>query len=62
MIPSKYEILWALCEMWTQYCPPPYGHCYMSAGETTEEILNRFGLLSHGEINWQKLRELKEKV
>ena len=35
------DVLDALEDMWTQYCPPPHYHEYMSAGERTEVLLQR---------------------
>jgi hypothetical protein len=39
------ESLSALSAMWQQYCPPPWTHMFMSAGEQAEEVLNQYGLL-----------------
>lgn len=56
--PSKKEILYALASMWEQYCPPPYGHSFMSAGENAEEVLEDCGLLKKdGYINWDLLNK-----
>lgn len=50
------ETLFALCLMWMQYCPPPFTHEYMSAGEHAEGALNEYGLLGTDDYpNFEKL-------
>jgi hypothetical protein len=53
--------------MWDQYCSDEYGHRCMSAGQNTEIILDRYGLLIHkdryeAEVNWNMLETLKDKL
>lgn len=51
---ERREILEALAFMWEQYCPPPFTHKYMTAGEATEVILQRYGILkANASIDWQ---------
>ena len=58
---SHITTLEALCSMWEQYCPPPWTHMFMSAGESAEEVLEHHGLLSAtGSINWERLEELRK--
>ena len=40
-----YDALEALCMMWEQYCGDECGHYCMSAGERTDEVLDRYNLL-----------------
>ena len=40
-----YYALEALCGMWEQYCKGEWGHMCMSAGEHTEEVLDKYNLL-----------------
>lgn len=59
-----FEALEALCDMWNQYCSNGWGHCFMSAGEGCQEILSKYGLLKNetpvgGEIDWEKLEEIR---
>lgn len=42
-----FEALEALCKMWEQYCSGPTGHMFMSAGEDTAEILEKYQLLEN---------------
>lgn len=59
-IQTKQEalLLIALIGMWQQYCPPPYTHMYMAAGEMAEDILGQYGVLTiGGEINWDRLKQ-----
>ena len=60
---SHYETMYALCDMWSQYCPPPYTHMFMSAGEGAEQVLLNYNLLfvkgkRRGEIKWSELEKL----
>lgn len=56
---EKLEMLEALCDMWEQYCPPPYTHAFMSAGEGTEVVLDKYGLLKKDRtVDWEKLKSL----
>jgi len=62
-----FEVLESLCDMWDQYCPQPYGHMCMSAGEGAEEVLFKYGLLKNdtgygGEVDWDKLEEYRKQV
>jgi hypothetical protein len=62
-----YDALYALCLMWDQYCSDEWGHRCMSAGENTEIILDRYGLLIHkdryeAEVDWNMLETLKDKI
>lgn len=62
-----FSALEALCSMWAQYCPQPYGHMCMSAGEEAEEVLDKHGLLVKdggygGEVDWNKLEELRKSI
>jgi|GEM_PF-3343525 len=40
-----YTALNALAGMWNQYCPPPFTHQAMNAGEDAEEVLRTWQLL-----------------
>ncbi|WP_022821925.1 hypothetical protein [Hymenobacter norwichensis] len=40
-----YETLNALAGMWNQYCPPPFTHQTMTAGENAEVVLQAWQLL-----------------
>jgi hypothetical protein len=68
MTQELFDVLDALCSMWNQYCQPPGGHMCMSAGEATEEVLDRYDLLKDkdksygGEIDWNKLNELEKSI
>lgn len=69
MTKELFEALSALCEMWNQYCPCPGGHMCMSAGEATEELLDRYDLLINkdkcpygGEVDWDRLSELEKEI
>jgi len=54
--PTKKQILSALASMWNQYCPPPWTHNFMSAGEEAEEVLEAYGLLLKDKtVDWKKL-------
>jgi hypothetical protein len=66
MTKELFEALSALCYMWDQYCPPTCGHMCMSAGEETEEVLDKYDLLINkdkcpygGEVDWDRLKELE---
>ena len=38
-----------LASMWNQYCPKPWTHMCMGAGENTEEMLEEYDLMRHDE-------------
>lgn len=62
---SHYETMYALCDMWGQYCPPPWTHAFMSAGEGAEGVLLNYGLLytrgkNKGLIKWNELEKLRK--
>ena len=40
-----YHALGVVAGMWNQYCPPPFTHEFMNAGEDAEEILKEWDLL-----------------
>jgi hypothetical protein len=40
-----YQALGVLAGMWNQYCPPPWTHEFMNAGEDAEEVLQAWELL-----------------
>jgi hypothetical protein len=40
-----YQVLGVLAGMWNQYCPPPWTHEFMNAGEDAEEVLQAWELL-----------------
>lgn len=42
---ALFEALAALSSMWNQYCPPPWTHQFMSAGEDAEAILRKWALI-----------------
>jgi len=42
---ALYDALSALSGMWYQYCPPPWTHQSMNAGEDAEEVLLKWQLL-----------------
>ena len=59
---EKKELLYALAQMYSQYCGDEAGHECMSAGEHAQEILERAGVLTgtngwggNGTIDWKKL-------
>ena len=67
MTQELYDALEALCMMWEQYCGGEWGHMCMSAGEHTEEVLDKYGLLIHiqgyeSKINDEKLLELRKQI
>lgn len=56
------EALESLCDMWMQYCPPPYTHMFMRAGEGAEQVLDDYGLLKRDRnVDWDKLKALTKK-
>jgi hypothetical protein len=46
-----FEALSALSDMWNQYCPPSRTHLNMSAGEVTEEVLQKWQLMRADETS-----------
>mgnify|MGYP003441409317 FL=1 len=40
-----FEVLEALCDMWSQYCSGSHSHMFMTAGENAEEVLDKYQLL-----------------
>ena len=44
---EKEELYDALERMWEQYCPEPYTHMYMQAGENCERVLEKYKYLTH---------------
>lgn len=42
---EKKELYKALELMWEQYCPEPFTHQYMQAGENAEEVLEKYDYL-----------------
>ncbi|SMB79698.1 hypothetical protein SAMN00120144_3978 [Hymenobacter roseosalivarius DSM 11622] len=40
-----YQALGVIAGMWNQYCPPPFTHQCMNAGEDAEEVLKAWELL-----------------
>jgi len=67
MTKELFEALDALCSMWSQYCPQPYGHSCMSAGENALDVLSGHGLIKNehgwgGEVDYDKLEELKKQI
>jgi hypothetical protein len=65
--PELFEALEALCKMYNQYCPPPTGHLFMSAGEEADDVLYKYGLTKGdsgygGVVDWNKLEEYKKKL
>jgi len=48
-----FESLAALSGMWNQYCPPPWTHEFMNAGEDAEEVLKKWDLLRIDETSVQ---------
>lgn len=50
---ALYEALSALSAMWNQYCPPPYTHEFMNAGEDAEEVLKKWELMRPDETSIQ---------
>lgn len=66
MSQEMYEVLEALCGMWTQYCGGSHGHVFMSAGERAMDVLEKYGLLKNtticeGEVDYEKLEEYRSK-
>ena len=67
MTREVYDLLSALCSMWSQYCDGDWGHMCMSAGEETEEVLDRYNLLIHkkgyeADVDWNKLSEFEKSI
>lgn len=63
---ERYELLYCLCLMWGQYCSGEYGHLFMTAGEETMEVLEKYDLLKNtticaGEVDFEKLKEYEPK-
>jgi hypothetical protein len=50
---ALYEALAALSAMWNQYCPLPFTHEFMNAGEDAEDVLRRWELLRADETSIQ---------
>ena len=50
---NLFEALAALSGMWYQYCPPPWTHEFMNAGEDAEEVLIKWDLLRADETSIQ---------
>ena len=46
-----FDALSALSSMWNQYCPPPWTHEFMSAGEEAEEVLQKWQLMRADETS-----------
>ncbi|MDO7874690.1 hypothetical protein Q5H93_08090 [Hymenobacter sp. ASUV-10] len=46
-----FDALGALTSMWNQYCPPPWTHMFMSAGEDAEEVLKKWQLMRPDETS-----------
>ena len=46
-----FEALSALSSMWNQYCPLPWTHMFMSAGEEAEEVLQKWQLMRTDETS-----------
>ena len=46
-----FEALSALSSMWNQYCPLPWTHMFMSAGEEAEEVLQKWQLMRADETS-----------
>ena len=44
-----FDALSALSSMWNQYCPPPWTHMFMNAGEDAEEVLQKWQLMRSDE-------------
>jgi len=67
MTKELFEVLDALCDMYNQYCSPPGGHMFMSAGENAEEVLSKYGLLKNenaqsAEVDFDQLEKLRKSV
>lgn len=67
MSKELFEALEALCDMWSQYCDGPSGHCFMSAGENADEVLSKYGLLKNdngtgGDVDYDRLEELRKTI
>lgn len=62
MTKELYKALEALCMMWEQYCGDEWGHMCMSAGEHTEEVLDKYNLLINqkgyaADVDWVQLEK-----
>lgn len=63
-----FEALEALCDMWSQYCGDEWGHSFMTAGENTQDVLDKYGLLTPSGngiqcyINYEKLEEYRKSI
>ncbi len=68
MTREVYDLLSALCGMWSQYCGDKWGHQCMSAGEEAEIVLDDYELLIHigsgyeAKVDWDKLSELEKTI
>lgn len=62
LVEQRNEALESLQDMWGQYCPLPWTHMFMSAGEGAEHVLDGYGLLKDNrEPDYEALTVLKEK-
>lgn len=60
---EKMEILYALADMYTQYCDGPFGHDFMSAGEGAIEILENYSLASESKgVDYDAVDGLEKKI
>jgi hypothetical protein len=67
MTKELFEALSALCGMWDQYCGSEWGHECMSAGEATQDVLDKYQLLKTdtgfgGKVDWERLSELEKEI
>ena len=46
-----FDVLSALSSIWNQYCPLPWTHQFMSAGEEAEEVLQKWQLMRADETS-----------
>ena len=64
---NLFEALEALCMMWEQYCSGKSGHDFMSAGEETADVLDKYKLLKYekcfcGRVDSKKLEEYRKSL
>jgi hypothetical protein len=60
MTKNERKLVVALAWMYIQYCPLPYTHMHMNAGEDSDKLLAGYGLIKpDGSVDEVKLVELE---
>ena len=63
MTPETTKLVVALGWMYVQYCSLPNTHMFMGDGETAEELLENYGLISSdGSVDEVKLDNLEASI